>query len=210
MELVLKIELVVSLIKTLEYYNQYTSGHSNEVAEISLAIAQRMYLSQQDQYDIYWAGIVHDIGKVGIPISIINKPGRLTNEEFNQVKNHSIFGADILKASSELEHISILVRHHHEWWNGKGYPDGLKEDQIPLGSQILCIADSISVMLGERPYSVKKSLQEVMDELEKYSSIQFSPLPAKAAIDLINEGIIKKTYKKIQQENRTKIKETPL
>ncbi len=192
----IKNDLVVSLIKTLELYDQYTGGHSEEVATFAKGMAQKLNLDDNQVYNVYWAGIVHDIGKVGIPTEVINKPEKLTLEEYETVKNHAVFGSNILESSDELKGIALLVKHHHEWWNGNGYPSNLSGDEIPLGSQILCIADAVSAMAGERPYSKRKDKEFIMKELEMYSGTHFSPIPAKAMIELIKEGFIDDLYNK--------------
>ncbi len=191
----LKNDIVLSLIRTLELYDHYTGGHSEEVAFLAQQIAQKMHLSKEDVYNAYWAGIVHDIGKVGIPSEIINKPEKLTLEEFAQIQDHPVFGYQILKKSEDLKEIALYVKHHHEWWNGEGYPDHLKGDQIPLISQILVVCDAVSSMATKRPYTSVKSSKEILQEIELYKGIQFSPRTAQAMIDFIKEGSLDKFYK---------------
>jgi|LGVE01.1.fsa_nt_gb hypothetical protein len=191
----LKDEIVLSLIRTLELYDQYTGGHSEDVAEISQLIAKKMKLSEDEISRMYWAGIVHDIGKIGIPSEIINKPSKLTLDEYKKVKEHPVYGFEILSKSSELKDIAILVKHHHEWWNGSGYPEGLSQTKIPLGAQILGVADSVSSMATLRPYSKQKNLLEIIDELEMYKGTQFSPDIADIMIELIKEGKIDDIFK---------------
>ena len=191
----LKNDIVLSLIRTLELYDHYTGGHSEEVAYLAERIAKRMGLDEKEVYNIYWAGIVHDIGKVGIPSDIINKPDKLTLEEYTQIKDHPLFGYQILSKSEDLKEIALLVKHHHEWWNGEGYPDNLKLDKIPLGSQILCICDAVSSMATKRPYTLVKSSREIIKELQLYIGIQFSPIPTEAMIEFIEEGLLDEFYK---------------
>ncbi len=192
----LKDDIVLSLIRTLELYDQYTGGHSEEVADLSRMIAEEMNLSHDDIYNIYWAGIVHDIGKIGVDPKIINKNSRLTIEEYEEIKLHPVHGYSILNRSEDLRTIAKLVKHHHEWWNGCGYPNKLKQDEIPFGSQILQVADSVSSMATKRSYSNIKSLEEIREELEMYSSTQFSPYVASTMIRLIDNGSIKEYYDK--------------
>ncbi len=191
----LKNDIVLSLIRTLELYDHYTGGHSEDVAYLAGQIASKMKLSEKEIYNAYWAGIVHDIGKVGIPSSIINKPDKLSLEEYNQIKEHPVFGYQILSKSEDLKDIALLVKHHHEWWNGEGYPDGLVGEKIPLGSQILGICDAVSSMATKRPYTLVKSSREIMKEIELYNGIQFSPKPAAAMCELIKEGLLDEYYK---------------
>lgn len=190
----LKNDIVLSLIRTLELYDHYTGGHSEEVAYLSKEIAKRLNLSEKEIYDIYWAGIVHDIGKVGISSEIINKPGKLTLKEYEMIKKHPVFGYDILNKSEDLSTISLLVRHHHEWWNGSGYPDGLSEDNIPLGAQIIALCDAVSTMATKRSYTVIRTSSEILKELQLYQGIQFAPGPAQAMISFIEEGLLDKFY----------------
>ena len=186
----LKNDLVLSLVRTLELYDHYTGGHSEDVAHLSLELAKRMKLSKQDQYDIYWAGIVHDIGKVGVDVSIINKQGKLSPIEFEEIKKHPVHGYNILNRSEDLKRIAKWVRSHHEWWNGQGYPDQLKASEIPIGAQILCVADSVSSMATVRSYSKKKSSEAIKEELILFKSVQFSPIVCDHMIDMINEGLV--------------------
>jgi putative nucleotidyltransferase with HDIG domain len=191
----LRDEIVLSLIRTLELYDQYTGGHSEEVAHFSYEIATKMGLSSKQSYDVFWAGIVHDIGKVGIPSEILNKPDRLSLEEYELIKAHPGFGYEILKKSDDLQHIANLVKSHHEWWNGSGYPQGLKEQEIPLGSQIITVADAVSSMATKRPYTEIKTSQEILNELKMYKGSQFSPVPTEAMIELIESGYLDQYYK---------------
>ena len=191
----LKDDIVLSLIRTLELYDQYTGGHSEDVATLAKILAKKMKLSDPEINDVYWAGIVHDIGKIGIKSDIINKPTRLTLEEYKQVQLHSTFGFDVLNRSSELKTIAKLVKHHHEWHNGSGYPDGLKNNEIPLGSQILQVADSVSSMATSRSYQNKKSFDLILAELEMYKGTQFNPVICEHMIDLIKSGIIQNYFK---------------
>ena len=190
----LRDEIVLSLIRTLELYDQYTGGHSEEVAHLAMDISKRMGLSESDQYNIFWAGIVHDIGKVGIPSEILNKPGRLSLEEYSIIKSHPVFGYDILKRSEDLSVIALLVKHHHEWWNGAGYPDGLIEDKIPLGAQIIGVADAVSSMATKRPYTEIKTSQEILRELKLYKGSQFAPDACDEMIKYIEDGFLDSFY----------------
>ncbi len=191
----LKNDIVLSLIRTLELFDQYTGGHSEEVAYLSNEIAKRCKLNEKEMHDIYWAGVVHDIGKVGIDSKIINKPSKLSLEEYEQIKEHSIFGYEILNKAEDLKNIAILVKHHHEWWNGAGYPSGLKGEDIPLGSQIISVCDAVSTMAKKRPYTIVKTSRQIIEELEMYIGVQFSPLPTKAMIEFIEEGHLDAFYK---------------
>lgn len=186
----LKDDIVLSLIRTLELYDPYTSGHSEDVATISKLLAKKMNLSKSEIYDIYWAGIVHDIGKIGISSEIINKTSRLTLEEYKEIQKHPVYGFDILNRSNDLKTIAKLVKHHHEWYNGGGYPDGIDGSEIPLGAQILQVADSVSSMATKRSYQKKKTFDEIIGELKMYKHTQFNPIICEHMIDLIESGTI--------------------
>ena len=120
---------------------------------------------------------------------------KLSLEEYELVKEHSIFGYDILKKAEDLKDIAILVKHHHEWWNGSGYPSELRGNDIPLGSQIISVCDAVSTMAKKRPYTTAKTSNEIMGELLLYSGSQFSPEPTKHMVDFITEGLLDKYYK---------------
>jgi HD-GYP domain-containing protein (c-di-GMP phosphodiesterase class II) len=130
-------ELITSIIKLLEMHDLYTKGHSENVAKLSSKIAKKMGLSQKIIDDTYWSGLVHDIGKLLIPLDVLNKKGKLTEEDYELIKKHPIIGSRALKSSDSLKHIAKYVRYHHERWDGSGYPDGIPKQEIPLVSQIL-------------------------------------------------------------------------
>jgi putative nucleotidyltransferase with HDIG domain len=184
----LKDDIVLSLVRTLELYDRYTGGHSEQVANLSALIAKDLGLSNAEIRTIYWAGIVHDIGKIGLPEPVLNKQGRLTPDEYELVKNHSIYGYDILSQSDGLKDIAQIVKHHHEWWNGRGYPDGLTGHEIPRLAQILHVCDAVDAMAQDRVYHVKKSPDEIVKELKRGLGEQFSPEPAEAMIQFIEQG----------------------
>ena len=134
---------------------------------------------------------MHDIGKIGVPDSVLNKNGRLTDEEFELMKKHTIIGYDILKNIDYIPNLREGVRSHHERWDGRGYPDGLKGEQIPLFARILCIADSYDAMTTDRVYRKKLDKATVLSELEKNSGKQFDPDLSKIFIGMINSGVVK-------------------
>jgi HD-GYP domain-containing protein (c-di-GMP phosphodiesterase class II)/integral membrane sensor domain MASE1 len=187
----LKQDLVLSLIRTLELYDKFTSGHSEQVAKLALKIGEMMKLDKHQLFNLYWSGIVHDIGKIGVDYQIVNKPTRLNQEEYEKMKKHVDYGYQVLSKSKDLEEIAKLVKHHHEWWDGGGYPDGLKGKEIPLCSQILAVADAISTMATSRPYKIVKTADEIINELRKYSGTQFSPIPTKYFIEFLKSGDLK-------------------
>lgn len=171
----LKEQLIISLTKFLEIHDTYTNGHSQNVANLSVMIGRAMQLSKQQLEDIYWAGLVHDIGKILVPLSILNKEGPLTDEEYDEVKIHPLWGYIALQAADDLKNIAIYIKHHHERWDGTGYPDRISGDEIPLISQILAISDAWDAMTSKRSYRNAMSISIAIEEIKKNRGTQFSP-----------------------------------
>ena len=156
-------------------HDQYTKGHSENVAETAADIAENMGLSKDEITDTYWAGMVHDLGKLIIPLKILNKDGSLSENEYDLVKNHPYWGYKALNDSESLKPIGKYVLYHHERWDGKGYPEGLKEDETPIISQILSVADAWDAMTSNRSYRAPLSKEVAFEELKKNKGTQFSP-----------------------------------
>lgn len=186
----LKDDIMLSLVRTLELYDRYTGGHSEQVAELSVALAKRLNIPKDQLLTLYWAGIVHDIGKVGVPYHIINKKGKLTKEEYRTIQEHPVHGYDILRRSKSLLNIAEIVLHHHEWWNGQGYPDALSGNDIPYLSQILHVCDAVDAMAQDRVYRSKLSDEDIINQLEKGMGKQFNPEVAEEMISYIKEGLL--------------------
>lgn len=168
-------ELISSIIKILEMYDIYTKGHSENVANISLLLAEELNLSEEEVLDAYWAGMVHDIGKLLVPVEILNKKGSLNDVEYELVKNHPVWGSKALSDSETLEHISEYVLYHHERWDGGGYPNGLERGEIPIISQVISVADAWDAMTSNRAYRDSLSKEDAFNEIEKNRGTQFSP-----------------------------------
>ena len=184
----LRIENLRSLAKSLEEKDFYTRGHSERVAEIAKKIAQRMNLSSRLVERIYIAALLHDIGKVGIPDYVLNKPTTLTKEEFEIVKQHPIKGEAILKEIGRFRFKEAKwVRHHHERWDGKGYPDGLKGEEIPLPSRIIAVADVYEAMVSDRPYRKALSKEEAIKQLREMRGTALDPQIVDILLELIKE-----------------------
>ncbi len=164
-----------ALAYALEAKDEYTSGHSQRVADVSVAIARELGLPQESIDKITLAGLVHDIGKMGVRESVLNKPGRLTIEEFQQIQKHPEIGERILSPIAGDEEILNFVRNHHERYDGTGYPDRLKGAQIPLGARILAISDAYEAMTSERPYRKAMSNKAALAEIECGKGTQFDP-----------------------------------
>jgi len=166
---------ITALVYALEAKDKYTSGHSQRVAEISVAIAREMGLARQVIQDIRLAGLIHDIGKIGIRAAVLNKPDRLTDSEFEHIKAHPEMGEHILTPIVEDRQILSIVRHHHERYDGNGYPDGLCGEQIPLGARILAVADAYDAITSERPYRDAMSVQIAMSIIKRSKGSQLDP-----------------------------------
>ncbi len=141
-----------ALLSTVDAKDHYTAGHSHRVARIAACLARQMGLSSAQRDTLYLAGLLHDIGKIGIDDRVLNKPGRLTPEEFDQIKQHPQLGYDILQSVKQLECVLPAVLHHHEAWDGSGYPHGLEGNNIPQLARILAVADALDAMSSARPY----------------------------------------------------------
>lgn len=191
----LKDDIILSFVRTLELYDAYTKGHSEDVAVFSELLANQLGLESDLKKAIYYAGLLHDIGKVGVDYDIINKPGKLTDSEYEAVKKHVMFGYHVMQDSSDLKAIAEIVKHHHEWWDGGGYPEGLKGDDIPLGAQIISVADAVATMATSRPYKKRMNKQIIINELKKYKGKQFAPQAAICMIKLLEEGLLERHYK---------------
>jgi len=179
-------ELISSTIKMLEMYDLYTRGHSENVADLAAEIAEEMKLDQKRIDDIYWAGLVHDIGKMLIPLEVLNKEGKLSNSEYELIKEHPVIGSNALKSSKSLQHIAKYIRHHHERWDGGGYPDALEKNNIPLESQILCAADAWDAMNSKRTYREPLSYNHALAEIKDNKGLQFAPAVADALLNVLN------------------------
>ncbi|MEK7847091.1 MAG: HD domain-containing phosphohydrolase, partial [Nitrospinota bacterium] len=138
-------------------------------------IGKEMGMNGKMLKDIELGGLLHDIGKLGTYEAILDKAGGLTDEEYKTIKQHPVKGAEILAPIKQLKDIIPAVRHHHEFYNGKGYPDGLKGEEIPLMARIVCVADSIDAMGADRPYRKGKPRDVILTELKKFSGVQFNP-----------------------------------
>lgn len=180
-------DIIKSLVSFLELHDEYTKNHSQKVAELSKRIAEKMNLDKEMQKKIYLTALLHDIGKLIIPLDILNKKAKLSDEEYNQIKMHPIYGYNALVKIESLKEIAIGIRHHHERWDGKGYPDGLKEDEIPLVSQVIALADAWDAMNSKRAYRDVLKKEVAIEEIKKNLGKQFSPRIGKIFLKIIAE-----------------------
>lgn len=176
---------VISMAKSLEKRDEYTHGHSEKVSKYSLMIAEKLGLSETDINIIKYASLLHDIGKIGIQDSTLRKQGRLSDEERKEIFNHPKFGVEILSPIAGMERIIPLVLHHHESLNGEGYPDGLKNEDIPLGSRIITITDAYEAMTANRPYRKAFPQKKALGILEECAGSQFDPKLVKIFLEVI-------------------------
>lgn len=171
----LLINTVETLVRAIQARDPYTSGHSVRVTRYALQIGARLGIGTTDQHHLYLAAMLHDIGKIGIPDDLLNRPGRLNEAEIATVREHVKLGANMLRALGEMHPIVPLILHHHEAWNGSGYPDGLKGEKIPLISRILSVADSFDAMTSDRPYRQALLRTEAIDELKRCRGTTYEP-----------------------------------
>ena len=169
------LSMVKSLVSALDAKDKYTRDHSSRVTEISLKIAKNMGLQERELEDLELAAVLHDVGKIAISERILNKKAKLTDEEFAQIRNHPIVGATILKPVVELQQIMRLVRHHHERYDGSGYPDKLKGQEIPIGDRIMAVADTYDAITSDRPYRNAETHNSALKEIIRCSGTQFDP-----------------------------------
>jgi len=151
----------------------YTAGHSSRVTKISLAIGKELGLSKDDLQNLEYATLFHDIGKIGVSDNILNKPGKLTADEFDLMRKHPLIGVRILQDIEFLEKSLPIIKHHHERVDGTGYPDGLSDSEIPFGARILAIADTFDAMITDRPYRKGVSEQKAIQEIIRNKGSQF-------------------------------------
>ncbi len=199
------LEIVETLRFTVEAKDTYTRGHSDRVSAYSVLIGEKLGLSEGDIKTLKIGGLFHDIGKIGIPDSILLKEDKLTDDEYSQIKNHPAIGAHILSSVSYFKDMIPIVRYHHERYDGKGYPERLSGENIPFLARIAAVADSFDAMTSKRSYRNSLSLDIVIDEIEKNKGTQFDPKIADIFLDILKNEPEK--IKKIQSEFNTQVAE---
>lgn len=180
-------QIVKALAGAIDAKDTYTNGHSTRVAEYSREIAKRAGFTKTVQDDIYMMGLLHDVGKIGIADTIINKTSKLSDEEYAIIKTHPVKGDKILKNISEFPKLAIGARWHHERFDGRGYPDGIAGDEIPLEARIIAVADAYDAMSSKRSYRDNLPQEIVRGEVEKGMGTQFDPVYAKIMLAMIDE-----------------------
>lgn len=179
------LDTIRALAAAIDAKDPYTKGHSERVAETSVALAQELNLSDRDIENIEYTALLHDIGKIGIADNILGKNSSLTNKEFDKIKEHPIMGAKIIEPVDFLKNSYKAIYHHHEKYNGKGYPDGLKSEDIPILARIIAVADAYDAMGSDRPYRKKLNKDKILKELKDQSGKQFDPEVVKAFISVL-------------------------
>jgi putative nucleotidyltransferase with HDIG domain len=166
---------VKTMLRALDAKDNYTYGHSMRVAFYSVTLGKELGLNDEEMYELEMSALFHDIGKIGVPDAVLLKPARLTEEEFLKMKAHPSLTAEILTDFKYFQDIATYAKHHHERFDGRGYPDGLAGDDIPLYSRIILIADTFDAMTSTRPYRKGLPYEVAFNELEEFSGSQFDP-----------------------------------
>lgn len=183
----MNLSIIRSLASTIDAKDRYTSGHSQRVADYALKIAQRMGKSEEDQRIIYYAGLLHDVGKIRVPKDIINKPGKLTDSEFDAIRIHTVSGYHILHGIHDDERIGYAAKYHHERYDGKGYPNGISGEDIPEVARIIAVADAYDAMTSDRSYRKAIPQDVVRNEILHGKGTQFDPDIAEVMLNIIDE-----------------------
>jgi HD-GYP domain-containing protein (c-di-GMP phosphodiesterase class II) len=190
------IQTAIALGSAIEAKDAYTHGHTERVTRYSLAVARQMvamgFIEVEPKFyeSLYIAGLLHDIGKIGISETILMKPDRLTVDEYTIMKTHSVRGAEMLAPIKDFEGCIAGVKHHHEHYDGTGYPDGLKGEDIPLIAAIIAVADTFDAITTDRPYRKGKTKEHAIDEIRRLTGTWFHPKAACALIELYEKGLV--------------------
>lgn len=190
------IQAIMTVANTVDAKDEYTKGHSMRVAAYAEAMARRLGWSEEEVQNTYYVAMMHDVGKIGVPDAVLNKPFKLTDLEFRLIKDHTTMGAEILKDFKMFPNVNVGARYHHERYDGKGYPEGLKAESIPLVARIIAIVDSYDAMTSNRVYRRRLSDEVVMEELQNGKGTQWDPDLVDIFIELIKEGALEQQWMK--------------
>jgi len=177
------LDTLEALASALDAKDKYTRGHSERVAKYAVQIARELKLPEDQVETIEHVALLHDIGKIGVSAELLNRKGQLSASEFDLIKLHPVIGANILKEIHDLGSATEYVRYHHEKYDGSGYPDGLKGDNIPLGARIITLADSFDAMTSDRSYRKKMNWEEALEEVKRSAGTHFDPQIVKAFLN---------------------------
>jgi putative nucleotidyltransferase with HDIG domain len=180
-------DTIKALVQAVEEKDNYTRGHSERVTTFSSKIAERMGFSARQMQAISYGGVLHDIGKIGINVNIIQKPGRLTQEEYNLIKNHPLIGERIISPIAFLKEVLPIVSQHHERYDGKGYPLGIDGSVMAPEARVLSVADAYDAMITARPYRNPLPREEAIAELRRCSGTQFDPIVVEHFLEILEE-----------------------
>jgi HD-GYP domain-containing protein (c-di-GMP phosphodiesterase class II) len=180
-------DTVNSFARTLDAKDKYASGHSERVTRYSLLIAHQMKLSREDTDALAQAGLLHDIGKIGISEFLLNKKGALDWDEYEETKLHPVIGRDILAPIEQFEHLAEIIYYHHERYDGGGYPEGISGEDIPLLSRIITVADAFDAMTSTRSYREKLNIEKAVQEIQSNSGTQFDPKVVDAFLHVVDQ-----------------------
>ena len=183
------VEFLEVLAETIETKDRFMRGHARRVAFYASLIADRMHLDVETQERVRIAAFLHDLGKVGVPTDLLLRAGALEPGEREVVEGHPLIGANLLKPLDLPCAIPVAIRHHHEWWDGSGYPDGLAAEEIPLEARIIAVADAFDAMSCDRPYRQALRREVVVSEFKRYAGIQFDPAIAYLFLEILEEGV---------------------
>jgi putative nucleotidyltransferase with HDIG domain len=195
-------ETVSALAAAVEAKDAYTRGHCDRVARISVAIGKRLEMDDKQREELELAAILHDVGKIGVKAGIIGKAGPLTDNEYLEMQRHPDIGAKILSPLSAYQEVALFVRHHHENYDGSGYPDGLKKDEIPQAARIIHLVDAFDAMTTNRPYRNALSKKEALSRIKQGYGKQFDPVPVDMLLELEKEGQIDAISEEVEQSER--------
>ncbi|HKV44424.1 MAG TPA: diguanylate cyclase [bacterium] len=182
------IEMVLVLARAADARDSYTADHSERIATRAVALARAMGCGEIDVQNVQWGALLHDIGKLGVPDNILRKPGPLTEAEWHVMRQHPAIGEEILRPVDRMREVAALVRHHQERWDGTGYPDHLRGEEIPLGARILAVADTYGAMTDDRSYGRGRTTDEALAEIGRCAGTQFDPRVVDAFCRMLTEG----------------------
>ena len=188
------IQAIMTVANTVDAKDDYTKGHSMRVAAYAELLAQRLGWSEEEIQNIYYVAMLHDVGKIGVPDAVLNKPFKLSDVEFQLIKGHTLMGAEILNDFKMFPNVSVGAKYHHERYDGKGYPEGLKGESIPLVARVIGLVDSYDAMTSNRVYRRRLNDDVVMQELERGKGSQWDPELVDIFVELIREGALAKVW----------------
>jgi hypothetical protein len=184
------LQVVMALANAVEAKDTYTSNHAERLRETALAVGRALNMNRLELEEMSYAAILHDIGKIGVPDQILKKTSRLDPDEWSEMRKHPRIGAEILMPIPHLAATANIVSHHHERYDGKGYPDGLARDEIPLGARILAVVDSYSAIVDARAYKQARDERDALAEIKQCAGSQFDPLVVDAFLQLADQGVL--------------------